>query len=642
MVYKIKSFALVLLCLLFVNTSIAQKRISISPQELESVLAYEDTYPEEDLIIYFKRVEISFVKNSKGVGVVKKEQLTLVSLTDYATLTYPVAYDSESSINSYRVFDKNGKENRTVTRFLKDEYLTQDDLFHTDYRIKSYDLTFPLKGSAFTVETEKEYEDVKYFTSQYLSTPYPVISGEIIINQPDWLDLSIKEFNFEGDQIDVKIEAARVGKKITYSYKELTPEYDEKNSLGPSFLYPHLLFVANSYTIRGQQNHLIANTADLFSWYSSLVKQVDQNPSFFTEFVESLIKDASTDDERIEQIYYWVQDNIRYIAFEDGIAGFKPDSPKNVFDKRYGDCKGMAILTKTMLKAAGYDARLAWLGTDRLAYNYDIPSLAVDNHMICALVIDNNTYFLDGTERFNRFGDYAARIANRDVLIEDESISGYKRLVIPINERSTNIDAFYYNLRIEDERIVGTGKRTMKGETRASFQYLFDATGADDQDKLLHRFLSNGKKNSRVFNVMPFNSNNRNTDIEIDFEYELSNAISEFDAVYYVDLNFLGTLLPSIDSKRKVPFVFPYKERQLVTKRLQIPQGMILQKVPENISDENEILEISINHNLVDGVLEIVYFVQIKNRIIAVDDFNLYNKTIALIKENLDQQLEIK
>ena len=88
-----------------------------------------------------------------------------------------------------------------------------------------------------------------------------------------------------------------------------------------------------------------------------------------------LTANAKSDEEKIRNIYYWVQDNIRYIAFEDGIAGFKPDEANNVLTKRYGDCKGMANLTRQMLKAAGFDARLTWIGTNHISYDYSTPSL---------------------------------------------------------------------------------------------------------------------------------------------------------------------------------------------------------------------------------------------------------------------------
>ena len=78
----------------------------------------------------------------------------------------------------------------------------------------------------------------------------------------------------------------------------------------------------------------------------------------------------------------------------------------------------MANLLKAMLIEAGFDARLTWIGTKRIAYDYSTPSLAVDNHMICSLVKDGEIIFLDGTEKFNSLGEYANRIQGKQVQLK--------------------------------------------------------------------------------------------------------------------------------------------------------------------------------------------------------------------------------
>jgi hypothetical protein len=52
-------------------------------------------------------------------------------------------------------------------------------------------------------------------------------------------------------------------------------------------------------------------------------------------------------NEQVKPIYYWVQDHIKYIAFKEGIAVLQTNLPQNVCNKRYGGCKGMAILLKS-------------------------------------------------------------------------------------------------------------------------------------------------------------------------------------------------------------------------------------------------------------------------------------------------------
>src|SRR5690242_9074625 len=93
----------------------------------------------------------------------------------------------------------------------------------------------------------------------------------------------------------------------------------------------------------------------------------------------------TTDADKIKAIYYWVQDNIRYIAYEDGYSGYIPASAQEVLSKKYGDCKGMANLLTEFLKLAGYDAHFTWIGTRSIPYPQNTPALCVNNHAIVTL-----------------------------------------------------------------------------------------------------------------------------------------------------------------------------------------------------------------------------------------------------------------
>ena len=172
--------------------------------------------------------------------------------------------------------------------------------------------------------------------------------------------------------------------------------------------------------------------------------------------------------EKIESIFYWVQDNIRYIAFENGIMGFKPDAAQNVLNKKYGDCKGKANLLKEMLKLAGYDARLTWIGTSDLPYDYSLPSLAVDNHMICTVILNGKRYFLDGTEDYIAFNDYAQRIQGKQVLIEDGD--NYIIDKIPDFPADRNRVKTITKMNIEEGTIKGNTAVEYNGESKILLQ----------------------------------------------------------------------------------------------------------------------------------------------------------------------------
>ena len=89
---------------------------------------------------------------------------------------------------------------------------------------------------------------------------------------------------------------------------------------GRSYLYPHILVIAKSFTKDGATTTLFKSNADLYNWYKSLIAMMKDDTTVMKSKVNELTANAKTDDEKIKNIYYWVQDNIRYIAFEDGIA----------------------------------------------------------------------------------------------------------------------------------------------------------------------------------------------------------------------------------------------------------------------------------------------------------------------------------
>ena len=194
---------------------------------------------------------------------------------------------------------------------------------------------------------------------------------------------------------------------------------DENSSPGITYTSPHIMLITQQAQVDETTVTYFKNTDDQYKWYASLVKQIGNDDAVIKTKALEIVQGKTTDMDKIKAIYFWVQQNIRYLAFENGIAGFRPEKAQEVLRKKYGDCKGMANLTKCLLTSQGFDARLCWIGTNHIAYDYSIPSLSVDNHMICAVKYKNKLYFLDATETNIGFEEYAERIQGRQVLIEN-------------------------------------------------------------------------------------------------------------------------------------------------------------------------------------------------------------------------------
>jgi transglutaminase-like putative cysteine protease len=148
---------------------------------------------------------------------------------------------------------------------------------------------------------------------------------------------------------------------------------------------PHIIPIITSYKIKDKEAKLLNDVSGLYNWYYSMVKDINQQPTdkALVTLVDEITKDNKTDLEKVRSIYYWTQQNIKYIAFEYALGGFIPREANDVFNKKYGDCKDNSSILYEMLKVAGLKGHLTWIGTREIPYSYtDVPTPIVDNHMI--------------------------------------------------------------------------------------------------------------------------------------------------------------------------------------------------------------------------------------------------------------------
>ncbi len=217
---------------------------------------------------------------------------------------------------------------------------------------------------------------------------------EISIKKNTNVDFSVFEFNLGHDIIKSESDTY-----IKYKGTRLKKYKQNPSSVKGSYYLPHLIVSVKSTQKLNETSKVLTSTNDMYNWYNALIQELKPDESYIKALTASLLKSDFSEEKKITAIFNWVQNNIQYVAFEYGIAGFKPAEADEVAKLKRGDCKGMANLLVNMLKSAGFTANHAWIGTRSNNYNYSIPSLLVDNHMICALDFKDQRYYLDGTSK---------------------------------------------------------------------------------------------------------------------------------------------------------------------------------------------------------------------------------------------------
>ena len=582
--------------------------------------------------------EFIWQKSQNSVQV-KQNLSTSYFCNDFRT-TIPIAefYDNETSIDNVD-FIVDGKKPKDIKpRF---SYYSVDDYFYSDEHICYFPLPLERKGSTSSVLFKKTISDPRYFLNVYFSESYPVLHKEVTIKVPRWMKVELKEINFNGYEITKtsNYDNNNDADVYTYTIKNLPPRENEDECPGPSYIYPHILVLSKEATVENVKKTYFNSVADQYAWYKQLVGNIGSNDAIVKVKAQEITAGITNDLDKIKAVFYWMQNNVRYVAFEDGIAGFKPDKADEVIRKKYGDCKGMANATKELLRSLGYGARLCWIGTNHIAYDYSTPSLSVDNHMICALKFQGKMYFLDATENYLGFDEYAERIQGRQVLIEDGD--NYILANIPSTTYQQNLDEEKRILKIDGTDLKGTATHVWKGEEK---EYVLSELNSIKKDKSIESFtkyLSLGNNDYVITDLKTSNLNNYDKDISAMYNIDHKNAVSSFDKEYYVDLDFTKELNDFIfdTTKRDLDFWFDYKMNLSKQTELEIPNGYSVTSLPPNVEITNPAYEFSISYSQANGKIIYKKNLAIKNIRISKSMFEQWNKDVQKLKASYNEQI---
>lgn len=125
-----------------------------------------------------------------------------------------------------------------------------------------------------------------------------------------------------------------------------------------------------------------------------------------SEEVDNIVsKDYLTREEKILQVINFVQDDIRYLGLESGIGSYKPHSPDEVIDQRFGDCKDKSLLLVKMLENLGVEAYPALVNTRYSKVLIDwIPNQNSFDHCVVKVILEGKTYWVDPTINYQGGG----------------------------------------------------------------------------------------------------------------------------------------------------------------------------------------------------------------------------------------------
>jgi hypothetical protein len=123
-------------------------------------------------------------------------------------------------------------------------------------------------------------------------------------------------------------------------------------------------------------------------WYDRLVADVPRDAVPVRAKAKELTAGQTGKREKIAALLTFVRRQVRYVAVEVGVGGYRPHTPQDVLDRRWGDCKDKAFLLIDLLREAGIEAwPVLILSADSRRVDRDFPAPQF-NHAIVAVSAD--------------------------------------------------------------------------------------------------------------------------------------------------------------------------------------------------------------------------------------------------------------
>ncbi|MDB5236094.1 MAG: hypothetical protein JWR44_3087 [Hymenobacter sp.] len=563
-------------------------------------------FPGEKAVYLEMRQDLTVEIRNDSVQVVARHHADMLHLDEQSAM-----YANDRVFSSHfnrlqkleaRTMVPNGEKFKTVkvTDF-KDKFEIQQGIFFDDTRSTSFSFPSITPGARTVTDYTVRHVDARFVMPFFVGSYVPVRRAELTITAPKGVRIGYKTFHAEN--AGIKYTKEEKGGQVVYRWAADNLPSPPRDDDAPEAAYylPHIVFFVEEATVGGQTRKLLAGVPELYTMYADFIRRIDRQPSPSLQHrVDSLVVGARNEEEKVRRIYYWVQDNVKYIAFEQGLRGFIPHDAGLVYARRYGDCKDMANLTNEMLHLAGVKtAYLTWVGTRDLPYKYaELATPGVDNHMIATYEPKPGEYvFLDATSKHTPYGMPSAMIQGKEGLLGLDAKNS-RVVPIPVMDKSRNGTDDASVLTLDGTTLRGTGQLSMAGYTKVNQSYGLDGLDRTDEPKYVKALLERGNNKFFVDKYAISNLDARDQPLRIKYDYRLQDYVQQVDDEVYINLSLERPFATDrIDSTtRKLPRYNEFARTDHTRTELVVPAGYEVSYLPPTVQVQGDALGFKVSY----------------------------------------------
>lgn len=324
---------------------------------------------------------------------------------------------------------------------------------------------------------------------------------------------------------------------------------------------------------------------------------LNKNNGWLHDDIKSVTQGAISDDDKARLIYYYVKNNIK-CTDQNGIVLTK--SIKQTFKDKNGSVADINLLLVAMLRYINLKANPIILSTREHGYiNKIYPLVSKFNYVICQLVINGDTSYLDATKSYLGFARLDANCYNGQARTVDSAATPVYFLADSLSERKVTIATV-----LSDSSDMVANVQFNPGYYESSdIRKKITAKGKDD-------FIENIKlgytDEAAVSNVKFKYLDSCEKPLQMKYAVTY-NGYSKDDVIYFNPMLGSGYKENYFKSaERKYPVEMPYTMDETYLLNMKIPDGYEIDELPKSVrvvfnDEEDGFFEymIEVNDNMI-------------------------------------------
>ena len=604
-------------------------------QNAEEINKIRSQYPDANAIMLKKTGAFKiYLENNSLKGVYKEHEELLINKEAgiaYRNKSVPTnGFVEASNVKAFTLVPDGRKYKKKEVEKIERKDDPDRNVFFDDQ--KEYSFTYPSAqvGAILNLDYDLTFKEPRFMGNHFWINYLPDLNNEFTISVAKNIHIQYKLFNTEGLEMEFKKEEN--SRETIYTWKTKNKKQLMLYSDAPNFRYygPHMIFYVSDYEINGEKKKLLGTPKELYGWYTEIQKNLNkaEDPQL-KKIADSLVTGVTDEYEKVKKIFYWVQDNISYVAFEDGLGGFVPREAGLVCSRKYGDCKDMASIINEMLRVVGVKSYLTWIGSRDIPYTYDdVPTPASDNHMIASYLDKNGKWiFLDGTGKKADIDTYTSFIQGKQALI-GVSKDSFQLVTVPVKDTSYNQAIDSVTIDINDRVIVGKGAAKLTGYDALFYFYRSENKSKTELDEYFKAYFAKGN-NKTSFQDVSMKPVLRGP-INFTYRFSLPDYITYDQDEMYINLNLDKKLIfEKTMEGRKIPVSMEHTTKKKLIVTLNIPSDYKIQYLPENTNTQTDKFGFSSTYVLKGNQLIHVFDFYINTLLLESKDFDVYNSIVA-------------